>query len=70
MTAFEYLRLDLTRRTSLANAAQVGRSISADPGNSVAALASFRVECDRAAFACLRVRCVSNRAIGEDEDYG
>jgi len=67
VTAFEYLRLDLTRRAPLANVAEVRRSISPDASNGMAALASFRVKCDGAAFAGVRVRRVGNGTIGECE---
>lgn len=70
MTAIKYLRLDLTRRASFANAAQVGRSISADAENGMAVLASFRMECDSPAFARIRVRCIGNGTIGEGKDDG
>ena len=70
MTAFEYLRLDLTRRAPLANVAEVRRSISTDAGNGMAALASFRVKCYGAASACIRIRCVDKGTIGEGKDDG
>jgi hypothetical protein len=70
VTTFEYLRLDLSRRAPLTDAAQIGRSISTDAGNGMAALASFRVKCYGAASACIRIRCVDKGTIGEDKDDG
>jgi len=55
MTAFEDLRLDLICPPTLANTAQVGRSISADAYDGVAALAALRMKDHRPSFRSVRI---------------
>ena len=55
MTAFDDLRLDLICPAALANAAQVGRAISANASDGVAALASVSVEDYRPSFRGVRI---------------
>jgi hypothetical protein len=68
MTTVEYLRLDLTRCPALANAAQVGRSVSANSGDAMATLATLGAKSDRPALTRICVRRVHARMIGEGED--
>lgn len=50
MTAFDDLRLDLICPAALANAAQIGRAISANASDGVAALAALRLKDHRPPF--------------------
>jgi hypothetical protein len=50
MTAFDDLRLDLICPAPLANAAQVGRAISANASDGVATLAALRLKDHRPSF--------------------
>jgi hypothetical protein len=60
VTSLEYLRLDLTRPAAKSNTAQIGRSISADAGDGMAALASLRVKDKRTAPTRIRIERVGN----------
>jgi hypothetical protein len=68
MTTVEYLRLDLTRSPTLANAAEVGRSVSANPSDAMATLATLGPKNNRPALMRICIRRVHARMIGEGED--
>ncbi|HEX3470450.1 MAG TPA: hypothetical protein VHT28_04630 [Silvibacterium sp.] len=55
MTAFKNLRLDLICSATLANIAQVGRAISPNAGDGMAAFAALRVEDHCASFMGIRI---------------
>lgn len=68
MTTVEYLRLELARSPTLANAAQVRRAVSANSGDAMATLTTFGVEDGSSSFTSIRIRRVHARMIGEGED--
>jgi len=53
MPAAQNLRLYLTRSPSRPNTLQIGRTISTNAGNVMAALAALRVKVDCTTFACI-----------------
>ena len=59
MTSLEYLRLDLTRPTTLTNAAQIGCPVSADSSNAVATLTALSVK-----YICTTIARSQIRRIG------
>ncbi|MGB0125798.1 MAG: hypothetical protein WA419_02385 [Silvibacterium sp.] len=58
VTSLEYLFLDLTGPTALANAAQIGCTVSANSRNAMATLATLGVKYTRAMIARIRIRRV------------
>ena len=68
MTAFDDLRLDLICRAALANAAQVGRAISANASDGVAALAALGLKDHRPSLRDVCICRVSSGTICNSGD--